>query len=46
MAKFNYGALRRRSKRVVADVVHGHPQVQALTYFENTSRVIKHFADS
>ena len=46
LAKFNYGALRRRSKRVVADVVDGHPQMQALTYFENTSGVIKHFADS
>jgi hypothetical protein len=46
LAKFNYGALRRRSKRVVADVVDGHPQVHALTYFENTSGVIKHFSDS
>ena len=46
LAEFDYGALRRRPKRVVADVVDGHPQVQALTYFENTSGVIKHFSDS
>ena len=46
LAEFDYGALRRRSKRVIADVVNGHPQVQALTYFENTSGIIKHFADS
>jgi hypothetical protein len=27
-------------------IVDGHPQMQALTYFENTSRVIEHLADS
>lgn len=46
LTKFDHGVLCRRPKRVVADIVDGHPQMQALTYFENTSGVIKHFADS
>src|SRR5471032_680151 len=36
LAQFDDGALCRRSKRVVTNVVDGHPQKQALTYFENT----------
>ena len=45
LPEFNDGASCRRPKRIVANVVDGHPQMQALTYFANTSGVIKHFAD-
>src|SRR5471030_3121750 len=46
LPEFYDRALCRWPKRVVANVVDGHPQMQALTYFENTSGVIKHLADS
>ena len=46
LPEFDYGASCRRPERVITDVVDGHPQMQALTYFKNTSRVVKHFADS
>jgi hypothetical protein len=36
----------RRALRIVADVFDSHPQMQALTYFENASRVIRLFANS
>jgi hypothetical protein len=45
LPEFNDRALCGRPKRIVANVVDGHPQMQALTYFESTSGVIKHFAD-
>jgi hypothetical protein len=45
VSKLDDGALRQRSQRIVADIADGHSEVQALTYFQNASRVIEHFPD-
>ena len=45
VSKLDDGTLRRRSQRIVPDITDGHSEVQALTYFQNASGVIEHFAD-